>query len=67
MDDHRRTLAWLDGSLEWTRTRSQTSLMELPNLVRTGVLYDMDLSGSPPSTRDRASVDGPAFGANRGA
>lgn len=60
-----RTLAWLDDSLEWSRTRSQTRLVELLDHVRTEVLFDVDFSENPPSKRDRATVDGPAFGANR--
>lgn len=60
-----RTLAWLDDSLEWSRERSQARLVELLDHVRTEILFDMGLSENPPSKRDRAAVDGPAFGANR--
>lgn len=64
-DDHQETLAWLDSSVEWARAKDQTGLVELLILVRTEVLFDMDLSGSPPSARDRANVGGPALGVNR--
>jgi len=56
------TLRWLDDSLEQARARNLTRLVELLNLVRIEILFDMDFSEDPPSTRNRTT--GSAFGAN---
>jgi len=64
-DDHQRTLARLDESLEWARSRGRTRLVELLNLIRIEILFDMGLSEEPPLARNRAAAAGSAFGANR--
>jgi len=58
-------LAWLDESLEWARSRNRTKLVELLNLIRIEILFDMYLSEDPPSIRNRATAAGPVLGANR--
>lgn len=65
-DEHQRTLAWLDDSLGWARSRSRIKLVGLLNLVQTEILLDLDPSKSPPSTRARAPAEGSAFGADQG-
>lgn len=62
-DDHQRTLAWLDSALEWARAEDRTRLVRLLNLVQTEVLFDVN----PSESVARATADGSAFGANRGA
>lgn len=63
-DDHQRALAWLDSSLEWARAEDRAGLVKLLSLVRTEVLFDVNLSESAPSAL--ATADGSASGANRG-
>lgn len=57
-DDHRRTLAWLDDSLQWARPRDRTKLTGLLDLVRTEIVFDLALSESPPSIRNEAATVG---------
>ena len=63
-DDQRRTLAWLDDSLEWARSGGRVRLMEFLNLVRAEVVFDLDYSESPPSVRNRATAFWPEPDAN---
>jgi len=58
-------LAWLDESLEWARSRNRTKLVELLNLIRIEILFDMYLSEDPPPIRNGATAAGPVLGANR--
>lgn len=64
-DDHQRTLAWLDSSLEWARAKDQAGLAKLLNLVRTEILFDVNSSKSAPLARGRVIVDRPVFDTNR--
>lgn len=64
-DDHQGTLVWLDGSLGWVRSRGQTRLSKLLNLVRIELLFDADFREGRSSIRNRPATDGPAPGANR--
>ena len=64
-DDHRRTLAWLDESLQWARPRDRTRLAKMLDLVRTEIVFDLAFSESPPSTRNEAAAVGLNFDENR--
>lgn len=52
-DDHRRTLAWLDEALERARLGSGVRSINLLNLVRNEILFDIDFSEGRLSIRDR--------------
>ena len=64
-DDHQGALVWLDGSLGWVRSKGQTRLSKLLNLVRTEILFDADFREGRSLIRNRPTTDGPAPGANR--
>ena len=64
MDEQRATLAWLDDSLEWARSGNRTGSVDLLNLVRSEILFDMAFSERRNSARDRATASGPHPAAN---